>query len=373
MRLLCLLAALAFPPLMSAQATVRSSTPLLAAPSGRTLATFRDAVTVQPGTARGGAVQVTVQGYLHRSLLGPPRDSFRISVNASGGALLRASPARGGRVIALLHNGMGLHEVSRRGEWVQVRRTGWVAASAVQRQQQARTGQQARPARQGTTAAASTRQQQQVSRPRETPAPAATQVVARVERAEAQATDSAPGALEPDAREAAPFISEDMTPTRRVPLAAAPGGTAVGAVEAGTRVTPLARDRGWVRVRVEGWIPDTSLTVADSALRSSPSAADLRADPEAAKGRAVRWEVQVLAFQTADQLRRDMTPDEPYLLARGPGGENTILYLALPQGLVANARAIPSLSIVTITGRVRVAQSAPAGVPIIDVQSITRR
>ncbi len=349
MRYLCILLALLAPSLSYAQATVRSDARLMSSPSGRALATFRSGAAVQPGATRSGATRVTLQGYIHRSLLGAARDSFRISVNASSGALLRAAPSRNGRVLALLHNGMGLHEVSRRGEWVQVRRTAWVASSAVERPRQAARPPQ-QPAARTVTAA-----------PSETVAPAA-------------ATDSAPGALDAEAA-AATLISEDMTPLRRAELAGAPGGGGgtVGAVEPGTRLVPLARENGWVRVRVEGWVPEEALAMADTALHTTLSAADIRADPNGARGRPVRWQVQVLAFQTADQLRRDLKTDEPYLLARGPTGENAILYLALPEPLVAGARGIPALSTIVVTGRVRVGQSSPAGVPIIDVQSITRR
>ncbi len=352
MRYLCVLLVLLAPSLLHAQATVRNDARLLSSPSGRALATFRGGATVQPGATRSGATQVTLQGYIHRSLLGAARDSFRISVNASSGALLRADPSRNGRVLALLHNGMGLHEVSRRGEWVQVRRTAWVTSSAVERPRQAARPPQRPAAR--TVATAESRTAGAV------PPPAA--------------TDSAPGAVDAEVSAATP-ISEDMTPLRRVDLAGAPGGAGatVGAVEQGTRLVPLARESGWVRVRVEGWVPEEALSMADTVLHTTLSAADIRADPDGAKGRPVRWQVQVLAFQTADQLRRDMKTDEPYLLARGPVGENAILYLALPEPLVANARGIPALSTVVVTGRVRVGRSNPAGVPIIDVQSITRR
>jgi hypothetical protein len=138
-------------------------------------------------------------------------------------------------------------------------------------------------------------------------------------------------------------------------------------------MTPLARERGWVRVRVEGWVLERDATAADSLLRAELSAADLRADPEGTRGRMVRWDVQVLAFQTADPLRRDMAPDEPYLLARGPGTENALLYLAIPPSLVPTARAVPSLTSVTVTARVRSGRSEPVGVPILDLQSLARR
>ena len=138
-------------------------------------------------------------------------------------------------------------------------------------------------------------------------------------------------------------------------------------------MTPLARERGWMRVRVEGWVQERDLIPVDTALRSGLTAADLKADPEGTKGKIVRWSVQVLALQTADPLRKDLAPDETYLLARGPDEENALLYLAVPPSLLEDVRTIPALTPVIISARVRVGRSQPVGVPILDLRSITRR
>ena len=141
----------------------------------------------------------------------------------------------------------------------------------------------------------------------------------------------------------------------------------------GVTLTPLARERGWMRVRVEGWVKETDVLPVDTALRTGLSAADLRADPAGTKGRIVRWTVQVLALETADPLRRDLLPDETYLLARGPDEENAMLYLAVPPSLIESAKSIPALTPVVITAKVRVGRSEPVGIPILDLRSITRR
>ena len=103
------------------------------------------------------------------------------------------------------------------------------------------------------------------------------------------------------------------------------------------------------------------------------TAADLHADPEGTKGRTVRWDVQVLAMQTADPLRKELAHDEPYLLARGPGSENALLYLAVPPSLATVAAALPPLTRVIISAKVRTGKSDPSGAPILDLQSITKR
>jgi len=122
---------------------------------------------------------------------------------------------------------------------------------------------------------------------------------------------------------------------------------------------------------MEGWVRESDLLPVDSTLRIAISAADLRADPLGSKGKLVRWKVEILALQRADALRRDLVEGEPYLLARGPIGENAMLYLALPPALVDEARAITPLTIVQITARVRNGRSAPTNVPVLDVETLT--
>jgi hypothetical protein len=164
-----------------------------------------------------------------------------------------------------------------------------------------------------------------------------------------------------------------LTPATTASMHDFPQGRELGSISAGAQLTVLARERGWVRVRAEGWVAEEQLVPADSALRNSPSAADIRADPDGMRGRAVRWDVEFISFQNADPLRRDMTPDEWYMLARGPAGENAIIYLVVPPNLRSVAQSIAPLTRILVTATVRVGRSQPAGVPLLDVQSITRR
>lgn len=156
-------------------------------------------------------------------------------------------------------------------------------------------------------------------------------------------------------------------------LRSAPGDRVLATLDSSARVEVLAHDRGWTRVRVEGWVKDDDLQPADASTYPSLSAADLRADPQGTRGTTVRWRVQVIALQTADPLRRDLAPNEPYLLAKGPGDEDALLYLAVPPALLATARALDPLSMITIIARVRVGRSAASGVPILDIERIAQR
>ncbi len=152
----------------------------------------------------------------------------------------------------------------------------------------------------------------------------------------------------------------------------APGSAAIGDLRKATNVDVIARDRGWTRVRIEGWVPDSVLTPADTTFRAGLSAADLRADPAAARGKMVVWNVEFLALQTADPLRHGLADEEPYILARGPNSENALLYLVVPPSLMGTARALQPLAKVTVTARVRDGRSEPVGIPILDIQTIRR-
>ncbi|MEO5590351.1 MAG: hypothetical protein ABIS03_12250 [Gemmatimonadaceae bacterium] len=140
----------------------------------------------------------------------------------------------------------------------------------------------------------------------------------------------------------------------------------------GANVEVIGQDRGWVRVRVEGWVRETDIRVADTTLRAL-SAADLRSDPAGTRGKLVNWDVEAVALQKADQLRSGMQTGEQYLLALGPGTERSLVYLAVPESLLPTARSLPALAHISITARVRNGRSEPAGVPILDLESLTRR
>ena len=102
------------------------------------------------------------------------------------------------------------------------------------------------------------------------------------------------------------------------------------------------------------------------------SAADLRADPRGTKGRLVYWTVEALSYQLGDDLRRELN-GQAYLLARGPGKERAMLYLAVPDSLIGAARALAPLTTVTITARIRTGRSEPGGAPILDLLELKRR
>ena len=317
----------------AAQTPLPSDAQWHSTPGGPTIGALRRGTDVRTVRTSGGWTLVTVEGWVASFRLESRRDTLDRTVVGAGRAPIRAADGPTQQQLGDVVPGTLLKRLAERNGWTQIRRSAWVRASALQRP--AATPGAAQPPRTATV-----------------PPPANTQ---------SERTAAPPGAG---------TAHRVLRPTS---VRSNPGGGDERAlVRAGAVVETLARDGGWARVRIEGWVPERDLIVADSAADTQLSAADLRATPAAHRGKIVQWEVQVIALQRADPLRRGMTPDEPYLLARGPGDESAILYLAIPAALVEQARAISPLAAVTVTARVRDGNSPPVGVPILDVISFSR-
>jgi pyruvate/2-oxoglutarate dehydrogenase complex dihydrolipoamide acyltransferase (E2) component len=292
-----------------------------------------------------------------------------ITIQASSGAALRASANPSATIVAVIEDGVSVERLSASGEWFRVKRDAWVQSrdlkTATVKAPPLVGGAPGRaPASQGAP--------QKVSAlpPRAAPASAPAPAPAS---APAPAPASASAAPPPPPRTDAALALGDFAASHPIVLRAAPDGKPAGSADSAARVRIVARDHGWARVELEGWVRESELIPVDSSSVSAVSAADLRSDPEHYRGSTVRWVVQAIAVQQADPLRKGLAPDEPYLLARGPGSESSLLYLALPPTLVASAKALQPLSNILVLARVRAGRSEPSGVPILDVLRIVPR
>jgi hypothetical protein len=321
-----------------------TATEFVLAPGGRALAQLRVGAGVQTLAVKGAWSQVAIDGWLHASVFGPPRDSFPMSVKSPNGALMRAAADRSAPVVALLEDGMALQQTQKTDQWAHVRRVGWVLSKTV---------------KPGMPPA--------LPPPPPPPSPATGVKPPAGAPAAASAAASAT-VIVPEEK-----LPGDVAVAKRTNILAAPTGQVLGTVDSATRLITGPSERGWVRVTLEGWVRQADLIPVDSVPISTISAADLRADPKRYEGQTVRWIVQVVAYQTADPLRKGLRPDEPYLLARGPGTESSILYLALPPSLMDMGRGLKPLSSVMILAKVRTGRSDPSGVPILDVQRIIQQ
>lgn len=345
------------------RSTLARDAALAAGPGGRVLATMAKGTAVEPGASSDGWTRVTMDGWIATSLTGAKRDSFELSVTSSG-ARLRAAASTDAALVASLQQGLGLHVVARDGKWVHVRRVGWVLNGALQTAK----AQTAKP---------------QTAKPQTAKLQTPKLQTPKLPTAERQPHTAGPQPHTSGPQPPTPELPTDpsgaaessgepaLTPSKQTTLALSPDGHPLASLAPGAVVSPIARDRNWVKVRVEGWVRASDLVTADPSLQSL-SAADLRADPEGTKGRVLHWTVQKIQLSAGDGLRRDIHDGEPYLLARGPGDENALLYITVPPELVSAARALPAMSNVVITARVRTGRSDPSGVPVLELMTIGR-
>jgi hypothetical protein len=360
------------PPQRGEAVTVRPGTALRATPGGAVIGVSRRAIRGAVESVQGSAVRLTVSGFVPSRQLRIAADRTRGEVAPATGAALRATADADGAALADLRPGTYVFPTRAgarfgSGAVLGVRRALWVDVGRLER-----TGAMERAAdRPGAGRGAA-------------PTAAARATSADAGRDRLRGDSLRRDSLQRDslrrdslrrdslARRAAPAGS--VLETRGgASLRSSPGGDVVATLPGGLALAPLAREGDWVRVRLEGWVLDTALTAAGGRSAAALSAADLRADPVGTVGRLVRWRVESLAYQVADSLRRGLAPGEAYLLARGPGAERAVLYLALPDSLRARAQALPPLTELTVTARVRNGRSAPAGVPVLDLLELTRR
>jgi hypothetical protein len=332
-----------------AQSTAASAAAVRTAPDGRLVATMRAGAALKPGNTKGSWTAVTIEGFLHKSVVNAKKGI--LTIHASSGAALRASADPSGAIIAVIEDDVAIDNiVSTKGDWIRVRDGGWVQTRDIKTMvAKAPPLVGGAPQRAPSTQGAPQR---------------VTTIPPRA---------AAPPASAPASRPDAPAAAGDFAASHPIVLRAAPDGAPAGTADSAARVRIVARDHGWARVELEGWVRESELIPVDSSSVSAVSAADLRSDPDHYKGSTVRWVVQAIAVQQADPLRKGLAPDEPYLLARGPGSESSLLYLALPSALVASARSLQPLSNIMVLARVRAGRSEPSGVPILDVLRIVPR
>jgi hypothetical protein len=320
-----------------AQTSLVTETDGRSAPGGGSVISLRPGTRVAVISTRGASVLVNVEGWVDAARLAGRIDSFPASVDAKTPLRVHAAASVSAATVAELRPRAGVYTRGKSGGWMRIERKVWIPGNAL--------------------------------RAASPPSPAPPSVAPRA----AEPQPAAPRAPAEAPAAAAQASAGLLRVPKSAKLLAAPGGPAVGDVRPGTVVQSILRDRGFVKVRIEGWIPEREVEPADSTLGPQLTAADLRADPAAARGKLVRWDVVILALQNADPLRRELAPDEPYLLAKGPGTEDALLYLAVPPALLNAAKALPPLTRVLITATVRSGHSEPVGTPILDLKSISKR
>lgn len=365
-RLLSIATLLLAPPLAAQQGRITAETDIRSSPGGTVVGQLRAGTSWSTGATRNGFTSITIEAWVDASRFAAGADSFPVTIGGSSNLRIREQPSLQGRILGQWRPGAGMTIVRRQDTWARVRREAWVPSSAISVQAASRPAPQNQP----TTTAnrPSTPPQTGTAQPANPPA-ASRPTGSPAQVGTASGAVATPGAAESTVAVAGGALRTD----REVPIRLGPNGQVLAMLDSGVVVTPQVRERGWVKVRVEGWVPESYTVPADTSFGATLTAADLRADPEGHRGKLVRWRVQIVGMQTADPLRRDMRENEPFLLAIGPSGEEATLYVTVPQGLVNEARSIPPLTFVVLTARVRTGRSNPTGAPILELVSIGER
>src|SRR2546425_8968002 len=247
------------------------------------------------GATRNDWMQVRLDGWIFATSVGrSDRPDFDLLVTRAPNENLRAAPA--GPLVAELSQGFGLKRAppDSSGRWVHVVREGWVQRSAL-----------APLADIVATRTADTTTDTSATQGRQTPPPRGGDT-ARVDSTRAQ-------------------------PVRMTTLYRVPDGPEAGTVATDTPLRVLSRNGEWTRVQFEGWGKGGDLQAAPAGVLVGVTAAELRAEPQRYAGQVLRWNLEFIAIQKADDLRPDIPKGASYVLARGPLPERGFVYIVVPE------------------------------------------
>src|SRR2546421_431441 len=299
------------------------------------------------GDAQGDWLGVTLEGWIFATSVGPtPRAGFDLTVIRAPEENLRSSPA--GALVGKLPQGFLLSKLKEGGtdRWVHVTRTGWVQRGDVEAVAQVATSRAA-----GASDTAPARLAPGRSPGDEGP------------------PGQRPGASRGDTGATAPDPSR-VEPARRTVLYRTPEGPPSGTLAPSAPLKVLGRSGDWTRVEIDGWVRSADLQAAPPGVLVGVTAAELRTDPQRYVGRMIRWTLQFIAQQKADELRPDIPNGATYLLARGPLPERGFVYVVVPDGKRAQLDALTPLATVQGTARVRAGRTRFLGNPVLDLMSL---
>ena len=293
------------------------------------------AVLTSTGATRNEWIELVLDGWIFASSVGPSdRPDFDLLVTRAPNENLRAAPA--GPLVAVLSQGFGLKRAvpadSSGGRWVHVTRMGWAQRSAL--------------------------------------APTADVVATRTaDSAGADTTDDG-GTSGPRSGDTTRVDSSRAQPVRMTTLYRAPDGPEAGTLAAEIPLRVLSRNGEWTRVQFEGWVKGGELQAAPAGVLVGVTAAELRAEPQRYVGQVLRWRLEFIAIQKADELRPDIPAGATYVLGRGPLPERGFVYIIVPDSKLPAFRALTPLVVMQVTARVRNGRSRYLGNPVVDLISL---
>jgi len=328
---------LALSPSLAAQARFRVTTDgawFFQEPGGKRLARLARGAIVVGGESQDTWQGVTLEGWIFATSVGPtPRVGYDLAVTRAPEENLRSAPA--GALIGKLPQGFLLNKVAEgtSGNWVHVLRPGWVEKSAVESLAQVATSDTGSGG--------------------PTPGPR-------------------PGVGPPDTNSSpsAPVDPSRVESARRTVLYRAPEGAPAGTLAPSAPLRVLGRSGDWTRVELEGWVKSADLEIAPPGVLMGITAAELRTDPQRYAGQVLRWTLQYIAEQQADELRPEIPSGSRYFLARGPLPEHGFVYVIVPEAKRPQLESLAPLATIQVTARVRTGRTRFLGNPVLDLISL---
>ena len=322
-------------------------------PSGKRLARLARGAVVTAGAAQGDWVRVTLEGWIFGTSVGRSAEAgFDLAVTRAPDENLRAAQA--GALVAKVTRGFLFNRLGEQGPWVHVKRDGYMRRGALE------------PV--GQVASTSTADVPDTSQGGLTPG--RRPEGSPLGRPGAAGTPGQRPGVNPPDTGSAPPDSARVQPARQTTLFRAPDGRAAGTITPETPLRVLGRTGEWSRVQFEGWVKTADLQAAPAGVLLGVSAAELRADPQRFLGQVLRWDLQFIAVQTADDLRPDIPEGATYLLTRGPLPERGFVYVVIPDAQQSAIATLTTLSVIRVTARVRAGRSRFLGNPVVDLVSL---
>src|SRR5437763_12390149 len=326
---------------------------------GTPLAGLARGAQVAGGDARGDWLAVTLEGWIFATSVGPtPRAGFDLAVTRTPEENRRSAPA--GALVGKLPQGFVLTKVNGgdTDRWVHVTRAGWVQSGDVE---PVATVVSSRTAADSDTAAARLT-------PGRSPGVGATSEPPG--RGGDEGTPGRrPGVSRGDTGAAAPDPSH-VESARRTVLYRAPEGAPTGTLAPSAPLRVLGRSGDCTRVELEGWVKSTDLEIAPPGVLMGITAAELRTDPQRYAGQVLRWTLQYIAAQQADELRPEIPSGSRYFLARGPLPEHGFVYVIVPEAKRPQLESLSPLATIQVTARVRTGRTRFLGNPVLDLISL---
>src|SRR5438067_8573290 len=340
-------------PSLAAQARFRVTTDgawFFQEPGGKRLARLARGAIAVGGEAQDAWQGVTLEGWIFATSVGPtPRAGYRLAVSRAPEGNLRSAPA--GALIGKLPQGFVLNKVAEgtSGNWVHVLRAGWVEKAAVESLAQvassdADSGSPTPGPRHGAPGA---------------PGAPGT-------------PGHGPGVGPPDtgAGSPGPLDPARLETARRTVVYRAPEGAPAGTLAPSAPLRVLGRSGDWTRVELDGWVKSSDLEIAPPGVLMGITAAELRTDPQRYAGQVLRWTLQYIAEQQADELRPEIPTGARYFLARGPLPEHGFVYVIVPEAKRAQLESLSPLATIQVTARVRTGRTRFLGNPVLDLISL---